>query len=302
MPMSSEFSTRVVSMCSQSHKDVWRLTSELLPRFVKADEYYVYVPQDEIDDFREISNSLITIRSQESLDVGFGNLLLERIKESSNEARFGWYLQQLYKIEALIESPTSATVIWDSDCVPTRNVQIFNQRNNPVYMKVNEKHQPYFEMIDRFLGLPIVQNQSFIIPGFPVLSHWMEDFVKFVEDRHPGKTWFEAIIQDTDLGLLAGFSETETLGTWIANSYPDSWSSIDLHWERLGQSRFNYARKLSPADVVALGKKHNLDIISFENWDLRGVLARCIHFVNLLGRGRLNSLVNLFRNAFPSSK
>jgi hypothetical protein len=47
----------------------------------------------------------------------------------------------------LIESPTSATVIWDSDCVPTRNVQIFNQTNNPVYMKVKEKHQPYFEMI-----------------------------------------------------------------------------------------------------------------------------------------------------------
>jgi len=285
--MSSKFTTRVVSMCSKSHMGVWRLTSELLTRFVKADEYFVYVPQNEIDDFRRVTNSSITVRSQESLDVGFGKLLLEEVKEKSNYARFGWYLQQFYKIQALIESPTSSTIIWDADCVPTRNIQIFNEKNQPVYMRATENHPPYFEMMERFLGLPIVQNQSFVIPGFPILNRWTKEFVEFVEDRHRQSTWFEAIIQDTDFGLQSGFSETETLGTWIANSYPDSWTSIDLNWERLGQSRFNYAKRLSPASVVALGEKHNLDIISFENWDLRGM------------RGRLNYLITLRQNLMP---
>ena len=265
--------------------DVWRLTSQLLPKFVKADEYFVYVPQDEINDFRAVTNSLITVSSQESLDIGFSELLLEKIKENSNEPRFGWYLQQLYKIEALIESPTSATTIWDSDCVPIRNVSLFNQRNEPIYMKAQENHRAYFQMIERLIGLPVVQNQSFVVPGFPMLNLWIKEFVEYVEDRHPGKTWFESIIQDTDLSLQSGFSETETLGTWVANSYPKMWHSSDLNWERFGQSRFNYARKLSPADLVALGKKHDLDIISFENWDLRGIrrsIKQCNNFVSTL--------------------
>lgn len=280
--MSSEFTTRVVSICSQSHIDVWRLTSELLPRFVKADEYFVYVPQSEMNEFHKVSNSLISVRSQESLDIGFGKLLLDKVKENSNEARFGWYLQQLYKIEALIESPTSATTIWDSDCVPTRNINVLNQKNEPLYMTAVENHRAYFEMINRLLGLPVVQNQSFVIPGFPMLNLWIKEFVEFVENRHQGKTWFEAIIQDTDLRLQSGFSETETLGTWVANSYPQKWHSTDLNWDRFGQSKFNYARKLSATDIVELGKKHNLDIISFENWDVRGIrrkIKMCSNFV-----------------------
>lgn len=282
--MSGGFSTRVVSICHQSHKDVWKLTSELLPRFVKADEYFVYVPQKEMDDFRKVSSPLITVRSQESLDVGFGNLLLEKVKENFNEARFGWYLQQLYKIEALIESPTSATIIWDADGVPTRSIEMFNQKNEPLYMRATENHRAYFEMIERFLGLPIVQNQSFIVPGFPMLRAWINEFVEFIESRHAGKTWFEAIIQDTDLRLQGGFSEFETLGTWVANSYPQKWHPIDLNWERYGQSRFDYARNLSPVSLVELGSKHNLDLISFENWDLRGIRRKIKLLANFVSR------------------
>ena len=269
--MNNTTSTRVVSMCSLGHKDVWRLTSDLLPRFIQADEYIVYVPQNEIEFFREVSNSLITVKSQESLDIGFGDLLLKEIEKTSNEGRFGWYLQQLYKIEALIESPSSATIIWDSDCVPTKSVQLFNKEFQPIYMKAAERHQAYFEMIDRFLGLPNVQNQSFVVPGFPMLNSWVKEFVEYVENRHPGKAWFEALIHDTDLSLKSGFSETETLGTWVANSYPQKWHSIDLKWERYGQSRFNYARNLSLENVIELGRSHDLDIISFENWDSRGI-------------------------------
>lgn len=297
--MADKFSTRVISICSQSHLDVWRLTSELLPKFVTADEYFVYVPQNEVDDFRKVSNSSITVKSQESLDIGFGKLLHKKVTENTNVARFGWYLQQLYKIEALIESPASATIIWDSDCVPTRRIQIFNHKNDPIYMRAAENHRAYFEMIEKFLGLPIVQNQSFVIPGFPMKNHWIKEFVQFVEDKHLGKTWFEAIIQETDLSLQSGFSETETLGTWLANSYPQEWQSIDLNWERYGQSRFNYARNLSPEDLVELGKKNNLDIISFENWDVRGIwqwikfvknfFSKIASIINILKRRKIHN-------------
>jgi hypothetical protein len=213
--------------------------------------------------------------------------------------RNGWYLQQLYKIEALIESPASATIIWDSDCVPTRSIQIFNHKNDPIYMRAAENHRAYFEMIEKFLGLPIVQNQSFVIPGFPMKNHWIKEFVQFVEDKHLGKTWFEAIIQETDLSLQSGFSETETLGTWLANSYPQEWQSIDLNWERYGQSRFNYARNLSPENLVELGKKNNLDIISFENWDVRGIwqwikfvknfFSKIASIINILKRRKIHN-------------
>jgi hypothetical protein len=72
----------------------------------------------------------------------------------------------------------------------------------------------------------------------------------------------------TDFSLRSGFSETETLGTWVANSYPGEWTSRIGSWERFGQSRFGLARSIGTEELIVIGKKHNLEIISFENWDV----------------------------------
>ena len=269
--MSSAPSICVISICSLKHADVWKLTSRLLPQYVGANEFIVYVPDREISEFLKITDPAIQVLPQSTLDRGFAASLRKQLDSFNNMQRFGWYLQQFFKIEALLQSKADLLVIWDADCVPVKKIALFDKNGVPVYMWAGEYHAPYFQMINRLLGLSRIENQSFIIPGFPIRREWVNDLIRNIENKHEGRQWFESIIACTDLSQMSGFSETETLGTWVVNSYPNSWTTSKLSWERFGQSRFGYAKDLTVNDLISLGQKENLDIITFENWDSRGM-------------------------------
>lgn len=268
--MSTNPSIDVVTICSKNHADVWKLTSSLLPIFVKANSYTVYVPQTEISFFKSITNSCIEVRSQQALGIEFNQTLKERIASSTNTKRLGWYLQQFYKIEALRRSNSEIVAIWDADCVPVKEIEMIDELDNVVYVESSrEYHADYFHNIERLLGMKRIQELSFVIPGFPMRNIWLKEFILFIEQRHR-TYWYEAVMNTTNFDLQSGFSETETLGTWVANSYPGKWKSRSGSWERFGQSRFGYAKNFKPEDVISLGNKFDLEIISFENWDVRG--------------------------------
>ncbi len=278
--MSHKKKISVISICFAKHSDVWRLTSELLPKNVQADEYLVYVPANEIEFFQKITNPKVEIRAQEDLGSIFRDILIDALNSTDNSKRLGWYLQQLYKIEAMRISKSEIVAIWDADCVPVAEINLVDLHESPLYLDSSrELHQPYFQTIQRLLGMTRVQDLSFVIPGFPMKHEWVVDFVNFVEKKH-GIPWYEAIIRNTDMTQVSGFSETETLGTWLANKYPGQWSVEKGTWERLGQSRFGYAKKFTPSELEILGKNRNLQIITFENWDVRGLrrIYRSIKF------------------------
>jgi hypothetical protein len=260
--------TTVITICASFHAEVWKLTSKLLPIYVKADEYLVYVPEKDLDLFRDITDPAITILTQETLGSGYSQKLKSTLDRSPNPSRYGWYLQQFFKIEALTNSHSDRLVIWDADCVPVGDILLFDSRGMPVYMTAGEFHTPYFQMIERLLGIPRVQSNSFVIPGFPILKSWVNDVISAIENRNKGQKWFHAILSHTDFDLMSGFSETETLGTWVANAYPDQWSLQNISWERLGQSRFGKATEFDSLKLIELGKREQLQIVSFENWDL----------------------------------
>jgi hypothetical protein len=258
----------VLTICHLEHKEVWRLTSSLLPRFVEADSYHVFVPQGEVAEFSRVTAPGFEIHAQESISSQYHEPLLRAVESAGNVRRFGWYLQQFHKIQALQTLSAESLVIWDADCVPLKPMQLFSPDGTPIFMRARENHAPYFAMIERLLGLERVQDRSFIVPGFPIRQSWVDDFIRAIQDRNPSLDWFEAVIAATDFTLQSGFSETETLGTWIANSYPGQWISSDVAWERRGQSRYGFARDFSVQEVIELGDRENLDIVSFENWDM----------------------------------
>ena len=264
--------TKLISMCTLKHADVWKLTSSLLPRFVIADEYVVFVPEEEIEDFVKITSPNISIASQSTLGLAYKKKLYEKVAFANNGWRYGWYLQQFYKIEAMINSETSNVIIWDADCVPVSEIKTFDSVGNPMFMAAaNEINSSYFLVIDKLLGLQRIQNMSFVIPGFPFIRKWMDQFVEDIQLNNPGKPWHSAIIEHIDFTEMSGFSETETLGTWMVNKYKDSWSSFSGSWERRGQKHFGYAKNYTPEKIIKIGRKKNLDIISFENWDTYGL-------------------------------
>jgi hypothetical protein len=243
----------------------------LLPEFVPADEYVVFVPSAEIPTFERITDPRIKICAQETLGSEYAVALEDCLVSVGNQARYGWYLQQFFKIEALLKSNADLVAIWDADCVPAEHIQLFGENNKPIYMTAKEYHEPYFQMIERLLGLKRVQIHSFVIPGFPILSTWVKEFIAEIEKRNKTQ-WHAAIINHTDLSLQSGFSETETLGSWVVNRKPGEWDTQDVTWERRGQSRFGPARDFSISDVKSFGKKNNLRIITFENWDNKQIV------------------------------
>jgi hypothetical protein len=272
--------TQVISICSLGHRDVWKLTSKLLPQFVEADEYLVFVPESEVSHFKNITDSRIQVRSQGDLGAAYADDLWGRVESHGNSTRYGWYLQQFFKIEALLNSDADRLIIWDADCVPVGKIVTFNSLGNPIFMVgAFEYNQSYFDAISRLLGMHKIQEFSFVIPGFPVPKNWVEEFKDHISRRHSGKEWYAAILDTTDFSLQSGFSETESLGTFIANQHPNEWSTFEGFWERRGQKRFGYARNFSPKKIVRVARKAGLDIVSFENWDIRGfrLIARRLH-------------------------
>jgi hypothetical protein len=276
-------------MCTLSHASVWQLTSNLLPQFLQADEFIVYVPQAEVEDFVGFTDPSVRVMSEESLSNDFKTALRSALEVAGNLERFGWYYQQFLKIEALRQSKSKEIVIWDADCVPVAPLKLIDSNGLPVYMKSGEFHKDYFLAIERLLEMKKVVEQSFVVPGFPILKTWVEEFLLEVENRHPGAQWFEAILNSTDLSLDSGFSEFETLGTWVTNTYPNGWVSAEVNWERFGRSRFGHSSNFTPDDLIRIGTKKNLQIISFENWDtpgLRSTLRRGKRAVNQARRAR----------------
>jgi hypothetical protein len=240
----------------------------MLVENVEAETYTVYVPTREIGLFRGISGPRFQVLAQEALSAEYAGPLAIATSVSANPSRYGWYLQQFHKIKAVLMSSAERVVIWDADCVPVRKIQLWDEAGNPLYMKAKENHSPYFESIWRLLNLRKITDFSFVIPGFPILSDWAHSFVDSIEAIHTPMKWHEAVIESIDFDLKSGFSETETLGTWISHVRSGDFSLQDIRWERYGQSKFGLARRQSLRRLRAIGAKLNLDIVSFENWDL----------------------------------
>lgn len=264
--MGNQLST--ISICSLKHRYVWRLTSNLMIENIEAKTFNLFVPEDEILEFKRITPREFSIYPQEDLGRPYLEELRIQVQRKDNYSRFGWYAQQFHKIQALQKLKSKELVIWDADCVPTRRIELFSG-GIPIYMKASESNADYFEAISKLLWMQKVVQHSFVIPGFPIKSDWVSEFIGYIEELHK-VPWFSAIIKTTDFAKRSGFSETETLGTWLTNKHFDELIFQDLKWERSGQSRFGYAKHLTVSHLRELGSSFDLDIVSFENWDLRG--------------------------------
>jgi hypothetical protein len=264
--------TSVISICTLKHANVWKLTAEALPRFIDATDFTVYVPESERNTFEKITNSRISVRSQEDLNDEFRSVLNVAVSRAENESRFGWYNQQFLKIEALISCPSERAVIWDSDCVPLCKINLFDSQGKAKYIKAYEYNKSYFDLIEKLLGIERSYPYSFVIPGFPTYTSWIREMVDELENNIEKKRWFQYLIENIDFSLKSGFSEFETMGTWIAENYSNEIVNSAYLWERSGQSRFGYAKKFHLDELIQLANEENsIDLVSFENWDLRGM-------------------------------
>jgi FkbM family methyltransferase len=255
----------VISTCTLKDAGTWYYSSQAIHRYIAAENYYVIAPAAEVAVFEAISPPEFRVVSEDSLLNGLSLDYLVQRMPAENRSRASWYFQQLIKLASLItldSSPEDLLLIWDADNVPVRPLSFCNPDGQIIYRSSNGYHPPYFAMIDRLLGLKKTGDFSFIAQCFPIWRRWMTEFVSCVERRW-NKHWIDAILQATNLAEFSGFSEYETLGTYLRHAHADEIVISAEPWEHRGYARGFTQQGLLDSPQLA----GELAFVGFEAYD-----------------------------------
>ena len=252
---------KVISVCKRKDIETFKITAKKVSQFIEAKKYVVVVPKIDVEAFEALDIGKYSVISEEKYDY-IAEYLRSRLGD--NQSRFGWYFQQFIKLAELDDGGhKSVNLIWDADTVPLKKIEF--KRNEKIYFyQGGEHHKPYFDLIQDLLDLPKISKKSFISQCFPCKSSWIKAFKKHIENKFSGKPWFKAIIDRIDASKASGFSEYETLGTFVLKKFP---SEIELggnRWYRCGNRMIGGISEIDK-NLKWLSTKY--DYIAFESWD-----------------------------------
>ena len=152
--------------------------------------------------------------------------------------------------------------MWDADTIPLRPIRFFAKHSVKLFSS-DEHHPPYFMAIEKLLGIQKVVDRSFVSQSFPCEPRWIVEFCDFIEAKH-GVPWWHALIASIDFQNQSGFSEYETLGTFVSHMFPGDWSWQEGTWYRDGYAQFGHPRK---AIRTASKKSVEAEFAAFESWE-----------------------------------
>jgi FkbM family methyltransferase len=250
----------VISVAEHGCIESWKLAGPQLIALVPSSDYWLIVPDNQLQEFVDNSPAEYKVFPESVFTRDFSEKF-SRCEGGALPERRGWYLQQLIKLEALNRARhLDRIVIWDADTIPLREISFFDSQGNCRYFFGSEYHLPYFENIDRLLGLDKSHPNSFIAQNFPITGRQIEAFFSYIEQRHHSK-WWDAVIECIDFDESSGFSEYEALGTFVSSFDKKPLAMQKGTWSRDGNqrtvSRQVGSRKASKA-------KH--DFIAVETW------------------------------------
>jgi hypothetical protein len=248
-----------------------------LPERIPAERYRVIVPDDQVSTFRKQTPEVFEIHAESDYVGDLAKKLFNRMPDV-NRHRMGWYLQQFVKLASLIQANRGEShLIWDSDTVPLKSLRFISETGKLRYYKGYERHPDYFPPIKRLLGIDNELPFSFIAQCLPCKTDWAQAFASDLE-AHFELSWTQAIVDSIDLGKASGFSEYETLGTFIHARYLDQIEYTDTPWFRYGGTLIGKPENMSRAPYHWLLKRY--DFISLESWDQDLRLPRLLNFIN----------------------
>jgi FkbM family methyltransferase len=250
----------VISVAELGCLESWKLTGPQLVSLVPAAEYWLIVPDNQLHQFVDNTPVEFTIFPESVFTQDFAEEFSRREGAALPERR-GWYLQQLIKLAALKRaSKLDRILIWDADTIPLREISFFDSQGNCRYFFGAEYHLPYFENIDRLLGLDKAHLGSFIAQNFPITGNQIESFFSYLGQRH-STTWWNAVLDSINFDEWSGFSEYETLGTFVSHLEDKPLAAQSGTWSRSGiQARVS--------KQITSGKKPrpDYDFVAVERW------------------------------------
>lgn len=175
----------------------------------------------------------------------------------------GWYFQQFLKMAFSLSDycDTDYYLSWDSDTIPLRKIDFFDESGKPYFTMKSEHHKPYFIAIERLLGIEKTNDRSYIAENMMFYKTIMTELIDRIQSNKQirGRFWYEKIIYALEPESVSpmGFSEFETYGNYCLNYYPDFYVERTLPSFRAGgliQGRFvsdRILRQLSFDQVTA---------------------------------------------------
>ena len=146
---------------------------------------------------------------------------LDRVKMGA-----GWYYQQFLKMSFALSRycDTDYYLSWDSDTIPLRKIDFFNENGKPYFTMKSEYHKPYFVAIERLLGITNINKRSYIAENMLFNKEIMVELISRIQSNNQlkGSSWYEKIVYALEPETVSpmGFSEFETYGNYCFNYHP----------------------------------------------------------------------------------
>lgn len=171
----------------------------------------------------------------------------------------GWYFQQFLKMAfAETEYCRGYYLSWDSDTLPLSHINFFKD-GHPIFTLKKEYHKPYFDTIEKILGLKKQIENSFIAEHMLFNGIIMKELLNAI-----GNDWFEKILSTFPMEKEGHYySEFETYGTFTLAKHPDFYQYQQLNtFRKAGMIRGRYIN-----EKILNALSVDLDIASFELYD-----------------------------------
>ena len=155
--------------------------------------------------------------------------------------RSGWYFQQLLKLYAPLVIPAmkSQYVIVDADVRFHKDVRFF-ERDKIQFNVGTEYHIPYFQHMERLLGISKKTKHSGICHMMPMKRHLVQALIDHVEQKH-GTLFWKAFLDKVDPieYRYSGASEYEMLLNFALVHFPNEVEIQPLQWQNTGSKETN---------------------------------------------------------------
>lgn len=258
---------RIVCVACVKDLDTWRVVSRRLLESIAASTYEVVVPRRDLCAFERESPAAFRVVAEEEHLAGHSLDSIARALPVAVRDRAGWYLQQFVKLGASsVGEPHAINLIWDGDTVPMRRLEFVGGSGRLQFYSSAEYHRPYFQTLERILGLPRATDRSFIAQCMPTRVRWVREMTAEIE-RRCGRPWIDAVLASVPGHDPSEFSEYESLGQFVFQRHPDEAEFTDRAWQRYGNSRVGGIESLTPETIAELATR--FDFVSFEGWDRR---------------------------------
>lgn len=200
--------------------------------------------------------------------MNFKSILAIMNKLAGTSKRTGWYFQQFLKMAYAYKSKSKYYLVWDADTIPLKKINFFDEKDNiPLFNIKTEYHKPYFETMNKLLGIEKQIQGSFVTEHMMVDKYIMIELIQKIEENNeiPGEKFYEKILYSIDNIedlLKSGFSEFETYGIYLISQYPQNLKFRELKTLRDGKRALGEYRNEKVLEWVS----HSYDTISFEKW------------------------------------